>query len=166
APAGSRWLNQVTYPELDFYFQDNWRLRSNLVLDLGVRWGAKLSPRVAGGRPSLVPDQPVKLGAAPSNPLKWVEGDIYSSDLNKLLPSVGFAWDPFKSGKTSIRGNYRMASDRIATFLVGSSIYQRAHGKPGATAHSGFGQAGGLYRNLAPVVAALAPSSTPSALRQ
>jgi hypothetical protein len=166
APAGSRWLNQVTYPELDFYFQDNWRLRSNFVLDLGVRWEAKLSPSVNGGRPSLVPDQPVTLGAAPSNTLKWVEGDIYSSDLNKLLPSVGFAWDPFKSGKTSIRGNYRMASDRIATFLFGSSIYQSTPGNNTAVSNSAFGQAGGLYRNVGPIIGALTPSSTPSALRQ
>jgi len=166
APAGSRWLNQVTYPELDFYFQDNWRLRSNLVLDLGVRWEAKLSPRVAGGRPSLIPDQPAKLGAAPSNTLKWVEGDIYSSDLNKLLPSVGFAWDPFKSGKTSIRGNYRMASDRIATFLFGSSIYQSTPGNNNGPSNSAFGQAGGLFRNVGPVIAALAPTQTPIALRQ
>jgi len=166
APAGSRWLNQVTYPELDFYFQDNWRLRSNFVLDLGVRWEAKLSPNVGGGRPSLVPDQPVKLGALPSNTLKWVEGDIYSSDLNKLLPSVGFAWDPFKSGKTSIRGNYRMASDRIATFLFGSSIYQSTPGNNTAVSNSAFGQAGGLYRNVGPIIAGLTPTSTPSGLRQ
>ena len=44
APAGTRWLNEADYTELDFYFQDNWRLRSNLVLDLGVRWEAKLTP--------------------------------------------------------------------------------------------------------------------------
>lgn len=166
APAGSRWLNEVTYPELDFYFQDNWRIRPNLVLDLGVRWEAKLSPRVGGDRPSLVPDQLVKLGAAPSNTLKWVEGDIYSTDLNKLLPSVGFAWDPFKSGKTSIRGNYRMASDRIATFLFGSSIYQSTPGNNTSVSNSAFGQAGGLYRNIGPIIAGLTPSQTPSQLRQ
>ena len=36
-------------PELDVYFQDNWRFRSNIVFDLGVRWEGKLSPRVAAG---------------------------------------------------------------------------------------------------------------------
>ena len=166
APAGTRWLNQVTYPELDFYFQDNWRVRSNLVFDIGVRWEAKLSPRVAGDRPSLIPNQPVKLGAPPSNTLKWVEGDIYSSDLNKFLPSVGFAWDPFKSGKTSIRGNYRMASDRIATFLFGSSIYQSTPGNNTSAANAAFGQSGGLYRNIGPIIAGLVPTSSPSALQQ
>src|SRR5207253_8345963 len=59
APAGTRWINKATYPELDFYAQDNWRLRRNLVFDLGLRCEAKLNPSVQG-RPILVPNQPVK----------------------------------------------------------------------------------------------------------
>ena len=165
APAGTRWFNEANYTELDFYFQDNWRVRSNLVLDLGVRWEPKLTPRV-NGRPILVPNQLVKLGAAPSNTLKWVEGELFDTDFSKILPSVGFAWDPFKSGKTSIRGNYRIASDRIATFLFGSSIFQSAPGNTTAVTNSSFGAGGGLYRNLGPVLASLTPSSTPDALRQ
>jgi len=164
APAGTRWLNTATYPELDFYFQDNWRFRPNLVFDLGLRWEAKLHPSVEG-RPILIPNQAAKLGASPSNSLKWVDGDVFKS-ANVLLPSVGFAWDPFKSGKTSIRGNYRIASDRIATFLFGSSIFQSTPGNNVAATNSTFGQAGGLFRNIGPVIAGLAPTSTPSALRQ
>lgn len=164
APAGTRWLNQATYPELDFYFQDNWRFRPNLVFDLGLRWEMKLHPSV-NGRPILVPNQPARLGAAPSNTLQWVEGDVFKN-ANVILPSVGFAWDPFKSGKTSIRGNYRIASDRIATFLFGSSIFQSTPGNNVGPTNSAFGQGGGLYRNLAPVIAALVPTTTPSSLRQ
>jgi hypothetical protein len=165
APAGTRWLNQAHYPELDFYFQDNWRARPNLIFDLGLRWEAKLNPSV-DGRSILVPNQPVKLGAPPTNTLKWVEGDLFKNDYSKFLPSVGFAWDPFGSGKTSIRGNYRIASDRIATFLFGSSIFQSTPGNTVGVTNSTFGQAGGLYRNLGPVVAALTPTTTPASLRQ
>ncbi|HEY3579361.1 MAG TPA: carboxypeptidase regulatory-like domain-containing protein [Pyrinomonadaceae bacterium] len=165
APAGTRWLNEANYTELDFYIQDNWRVRSNLVLDLGVRWEPKLKPSV-NGRPILVPDQPVKLGAAPSNTLKWVEGDLFDSDFSKIMPSVGFAWDPFKSGKTSIRGNYRMASDRFATFLFGSSIFQSTPGNNTAATNSTFGASGGLYRNLGPIIGSLTPTQTPAQLRQ
>jgi Carboxypeptidase regulatory-like domain/TonB-dependent Receptor Plug Domain len=164
APAGTRWINKAEYTELDFYFQDNWRVRPNLVFDLGLRMEAKLNPSV-DGRPVLVPNQPVKLGAPPTNTLKWVEGDLFNNAY-VYLPSVGFAWDPFKSGKTSIRGNYRIASDRIATFLFGSSIFQGTPGNNTAVTNSTFGQGGGLYRNLGPVIAALTPTTTPSALRQ
>jgi hypothetical protein len=165
APAGTRWINAAVYHELDFYFQDNWRFRPNLVFDLGLRWEVKLHPSV-DTRPILVPNQLVKLGAAPTNTLRWVEGDLFKNDLGKFLPSVGFAWDPFKTGKTSIRGNYRIASDRIATFLFGSSIFQSTPGNNNGPSNITFGQSGGLVRNLAPVIAALVPTATPAALRQ
>jgi len=164
-PAGSRWLNEATYPELDFYFQDNWRFRSNLVFDIGLRWELKLHPTV-NGRKILVPDQLAKLGAAPSNTLKWVEGDVFKNDYTKIMPSVGFAWDPFKTGKTSIRANYRLASDRIATFLFGSFIFQSTPGNNVAVSNPTFGPGGGLYRNIGPVIGALTPAQTPSQLQQ
>ena len=164
APAGTRWLNEANYPELDFYFQDTWRAKSNLIFDMGLRLEAKLHPTV-NGRGILVPNQAVKLGAAPSNTIRWVEGDVFQS-AKVWLPSFGFAWDPFKNGKTSIRGNYRIASDRIATFLFGSSIFQSAPGNTAGASNSAFGQAGGLFRNVQPIIAALAPSRSPDALRQ
>jgi hypothetical protein len=165
ASAGTRWNLTAHYTELDFYVQDNWRFRPNLVFDIGLRWEAKLTPRT-DERPILVPNQPVKLGAAPSNSLRWVEGDLFKSDFGKFLPSVGFAWDPFKDGKTSIRANYRIASDRIATFLFGSSIYQSTLGNTVGATNSSFGQGGGLFRNVGPVISSLVPTSTPDVIRQ
>lgn len=164
APAGTRWENIATYPELDFYIQDNWRARRNLVFDIGVRWETKLAPRL--NRLGLIPDQPVGIGHAPSDNIKWIEGNAFNSDFKSILPSVGLAWDPFGNGKTSIRANYRMASDRLATFLFGSFIYQNTPGNNIAATNSNFGQAGGLYRNLAPELANLFPNQTPVALRQ
>jgi hypothetical protein len=165
APAGTRWLNRAHYSEYDFYFQDNWRFLSNLVFDLGVRWEIKAQPKI-DDRLILVPDQPVKVGAPPSNTLKWVEGDLFDTDFGKILPSVGFAWDPFKSGKTSIRANYRLASDRFATFLFGSSIFQSTLGNTIGATNGSFGPGGGLYRNVGPVIAALVPTQTPVQARQ
>jgi len=165
APANTRWINKANYVETDYYVQDNWRFRPNLVFDIGVRWEPKYKPGI-NDRSILVPNQPVKLGAAPSNTLKWVEGDLFKNDFSKILPSVGFAWDPFKNGKTSIRANYRLASDRFATFLFGSSIFQSTLGNTFGATNSAFGQAGGLYRNVGPVIASLVPTQTPDQLRQ
>jgi len=165
APANTRWINRAHYVETDYYVQDNWRFRPNLVFDLGVRWEPKFNPSI-DDRTILVPNQPVKLGAAPSNNIKWVPGDLFKSDFSKILPSVGFAWDPFKDGKTSIRANYRIASDRIATFLFGSSIFQSTPGNNVGVTNSTFGAGGGLYRNVNPVIAALVPTQTPASLTQ
>lgn len=165
APLGTRWAFTANYPELDFYAQDNWRVRPNLVVDLGLRWEIKLNPR-SEGRPILVPNLPVSLGNAGTNALRWVEGDLFKNDFGVIMPSLGFAWDPFKSGKTSIRGNYRMASDRIASQLLGASVYQNIPGNALGAVNTSFGQGGGLYRNVGPIISGLTPSSTPDALRQ
>jgi hypothetical protein len=165
APAATRWNYTAKYPELDFYAQDSWRLRPNLTLDLGVRWEIKLNPS-SDGRPILIPNQPVTLGSAQTNTLKWTPGNLFKNDFGKVLPSIGFAWDPFKSGKTSIRANYRVSSDRIATQLFAASIYQNIPGNALGASNTTYGQGGGLFRNVGPVIAALAPSSTPDALRQ
>ncbi len=165
APGGTRWINEAHYDEFDFYIQDSWRIRPNFLVDVGARWEIKLKPSV-NGRPILVPDQPVKVGAPPSNTLKWVEGDLFDSAWGLIMPSVGFAWDPFKKGKTSIRANYRMATDRFPTFLFGSNIFQSTPGNNIGSSNAAYGQGGGLLRNAAPEFNALFPASSPDTLRQ
>jgi hypothetical protein len=50
--------------------------------------------------------------------------------------------------------------------LFAASIYQNIPGNVFGASNSTYGQGGGLFRNVAPVIAALAPTSTPDALRQ
>ncbi len=161
AAPGTRWLFDANHPELDFYIQDTWKVRPNFSLDLGVRYELRIAPSSAGGRPILAPDRDVTLGATPSNAIRWVERDLYSNEYGLILPSLGFAWDPFGSGKTSIRANYRMASDRIGTFLFSSFIFQSTPGNTALGSNTAFGTSGGLRRNGLPSVA---PTASPSQL--
>lgn len=164
APAGTRWNYVAYYPELDFYFQDNWKVRPNLVLDLGVRYEVKLTPSSGTGRPVLRPGQPFVLGSPPSNTLRWEEGNLFDSDYTVILPTVGFAWDPFKDGKTSVRANYRISSDKFGTQFFGGSIFQSAPGNTLAGTDNGLSASTGLLlRNGLPP---LFPSQTPTQLRQ
>lgn len=162
ADPGTRWTFQHFYPELDFYFQDSWRLRPNFLLDLGVRYEVRLSPS-SSGLPILAPDQLVAADGAPSNTIRWEEGDLFPNDLNNFSPSVGFAWDPFSRGKTSIRANYRLAYDRFNSQVNGAQLFQSAPGNNIGVSDTSFGQNGGLLRNGIPV---LTPTQSPSALRQ
>src|SRR6266481_4338679 len=45
-------------PEYDAYVQDTWRMRPNFVVDLGLRWEIKLSPRVTNANNMLRPNPP------------------------------------------------------------------------------------------------------------
>lgn len=161
AAAGTRWDFVHTYPEYDFYFQDTWKFRPNITLDLGLRWEAKLSPG-SNGRPVLRPATQINYGAAPSNALSWTEGKLFENDLNNFGPSLGIAWDPFKDGKTSIRANVRVSYDRFASQLFANSVFQSAPGNNTGVFNTAFGQAGGLLRSGLPT---LTPSATPSVLR-
>ena len=126
-PPGTRFFYEAHYPEYDFYGQDSWKIRPNLTIDYGVRWEVRLSPR-APDNIILRPEQAVRVGEAPTNQIRFAEGKLYNDAWKNFAPTVGFAWDPFNSGKTSIRGNYRLAYDRTNTFVFSSFIFQSAPG--------------------------------------
>ena len=159
---GTRWIYNAEYPEYDFYFQDTWRARTNLTLDLGLRWEVKLSPRSIG-LPILRPSQPFTSGAPASAALKWEEGQLYKNDYNNYSPSVGFAWDPFKTGKTSIRANYRLSYDKFPSQVFANFVYQSAPGNTFAYSATGIGSQNLLIRNGIPAIPAI---GSPSSLRQ
>jgi hypothetical protein len=149
------------YGELEFYGQDTWKLSRNFTLDVGLRWELRNEPSEASG---LIrrPDQPLVVGAPPTNTAKWIPGGFYKKDWNNLGPSIGFAWDPFNSGRTSIRSNYRIAYDRLPTFGL-STIFQTLPGITLGTTNDDFGRAGGRLANLPKLTP---PNVTPDSLSQ
>ncbi len=160
APGGTLFNFDARFPEFDFYFQDNWKFRRNLTVDLGLRWELKMNPRDPEGRIRR-PNQAVVTGASASNSLSWVKGDLYDNDVNNFGPSIGLAWDPFGNGKTSVRSNYRISFDRSNTFVYSSAVFQSIPGIALGVSDTTFGQAGGRLRNLPSLAptAAQTPSS-------
>jgi hypothetical protein len=128
-PADSINIMDTRWPEYDFYVQDTWHVLSNLVIDYGVRLDTRMAPQFRGF-PSLVPNQDVRRGNPLTTTLQFVPGKYMNDRWNNFGPSVGFSYDPFKNGKTSIRGNFRIAFDRINSFSFSSSVFQ---GMPGLT---------------------------------
>jgi len=163
-PPGTGFDFDARYPEYDFYWQDTWRPRSNVTVDAGLRWELKMTPRDPRDR-IYRPDKPFVLGAPPTNALTWVKGKLFDNDINNFGPSIGVAWDPFGTGKTSIRVNYRLAYDRMNTFVVSSTIFQSTPGLTLGVLNQEFGQKGGRIRDGIPVLSPPA-GVTPVQLRQ
>lgn len=81
------------------YVQDDYKLRANLTVNLGVRYEMTTVPTEVANQLSVLvnfSDSTPKLGSPYfSNPT-----------LKNFAPRVGFSWDPFKTGKTTVRGAY------------------------------------------------------------
>ena len=166
APAGTHFLYVSKYNEFDFYFQDTWKFRPNLTIDYGIRWEPKFSPRAGSGDVVLRPDRPIRLGEAPTDQIRFVEGKLFDDDWNNFAPSIGFAWDPFKTGKTSIRANYRLAYDRMNTFLASSAIFPNTPGTTLGINDTTFAARTDERDRIRFGLPTLAPPGTPAALRQ
>ena len=128
-PAGTINNMDHRWPEYDFYVQDTWHALPSLVIDYGLRLDARLAPDLHSF-PGLVPNQSVIYGTHLTGPLAFVHGPFMKDRWTNFGPSIGFAWDPRNDGKTSVRGNFRIAYDRINSFSFSSSIFQ---GMPGLT---------------------------------
>jgi hypothetical protein len=107
--------------ETDGFIQDTWRIRSNFTLNYGLRYQFNGVPFETGGNFSNLFQNADSF--ATSFTFKEVGPgtghDMYNSDNHNFEPRIGFAWDPYKDGKTSIRGDYGIFHDRIFEDLFG-----------------------------------------------
>jgi len=92
------------------FAQDNYRITPRFTANIGLRWDIDTPPVEAHDRTdTFVPGQ--QSTVTPTAPLgmlfvgdKGMYRGVISTSFTHISPRLGFAWDPFGDGKTSIRG--------------------------------------------------------------
>jgi hypothetical protein len=93
------------------YFQNDWRWRSNVTLNLGVRYEMATVPREVQGKLTVLrhlTDAQPHLG----DPL------FSNPTLRNFEPRVGVSWDPFHDGKTSLSAGFGMFDVLPLPYLI------------------------------------------------
>jgi hypothetical protein len=137
-----REFRQTTYA---LYVQDDWKFKPNLTFNIGLRYEPTTVLKDAQGRITnlaTITAQSPTCGTqftAPIPPQPGYScgsvGPYYKNPtLRNFEPRVGFAWDPFKNGKSSVRGSFGLydvaplagyfllQQNQAAPFLIFKSI--------------------------------------------
>jgi Carboxypeptidase regulatory-like domain/TonB dependent receptor-like, beta-barrel len=103
------------------YLQDDWRARSNLTLNLGLRYEPLTLPYEVHNLMQSIPDADFYTGPAVPVHTYWKN----NATLKDFEPRVGFSWDPFRNGKTAVRGGFGIYDDLPTLWLYsGGSLQQ------------------------------------------
>jgi outer membrane receptor protein involved in Fe transport len=107
-------IRNFRFWETGVFVQDDWKVRSNLTLNLGLRheWF---------GRPSEAHDLLTNLILGPGSDIfeqirtgsVGKVDQVVPDDWNNFAPRLGFSWDPWGNGRVAVRGGYGIGYERL-----------------------------------------------------
>jgi hypothetical protein len=115
----------LRYYQLNFFGQDEWRIRPNLSFSYGLRYEYNTPPRETNNRIENTFNDPALDVPGISGLRTFIAGrtKIFDSDRNNFAPRVGIAYSPLLFGNrtTVIRGGFGIFYDQILGAVVSQS---------------------------------------------
>ena len=159
--------------DVALYFQDDWRIKDNLTINLGLRWEYYQQAS------NLLHDESVAQQTGPNHiwdqnlPLSLTTVPQLPNHYRNYGPVVGFAWTPrmleslLGRDKTVVRGGFRIAYD-FAYYNLSTNVQQSSPFTNAATIFNANGALGGLPNvatvdgaNIESALFPLAPKGNP-----
>ncbi len=101
---------------LSAFVQDDWKLAPNLTVNLGFRYEDFFNPSDGLGSQGvcnmIFPSSSGSLESRIPTGVMTCRQHLLNHTLNTFSPRVGFAWDPTKQGKMSVRGGFGIFYDK------------------------------------------------------
>jgi len=118
--------SRILQPAWGIFAMDTYKLRPNLTLELGIRYDWNSTPSEALSRFVVFDPMTSSLVEAGTSTLD----KIYATNSKNIEPRIGFSWDPFNDGKTSVRGGYAIQTDQPVTNAVTGLAVNPPFGNP------------------------------------
>ena len=108
------WNQGHRLKQYNIFVQDEWKLRSNLTINAGLRWEINPPSKEAAGG-AFVPNKPID---GSEGPVTFVKAGSWfnRNNLGAIGPRLSVAWSPMR--KTVFRTGYAMAFDTLSSFQV------------------------------------------------
>jgi hypothetical protein len=145
-PSGTPTLRTFATQEYEVYGQDSWRIKPNLTLNYGLRWGTstpvyetqgiQVRPTTSLGEYFEKRKASAAAGVPFNDPITFSLGGkannaagYYKQDWNNFAPAISFAWSPDfgnnllgkvfgRNNRGVLRGGWRVTYDRIGSQLA------------------------------------------------